>query len=84
MAFVGCAGVYGNSTVLRGLARLCRPGTPIARLYLRPLLTVAADGAFREDRKQFFFEHLIDSMTGRTTTVVAERDELGSSGSSPT
>jgi hypothetical protein len=33
IAFVACAGVYGNSAVLRGLTRLCRRGTPIARLY---------------------------------------------------
>jgi len=42
--------------------------------HFRPLLTVAADGTFREDRKQFFFEHLIESMTGRTNMVLAERD----------
>lgn len=34
VAFVACAGVYGNSTILRGMRRLCRPGTPITRLYL--------------------------------------------------
>lgn len=34
VAFVACAGVYGNGTALRGLKRLCRPGTPITRLYL--------------------------------------------------
>jgi hypothetical protein len=45
--------------------------------HLRPLLTAAADGTFREDRKQFFFEHLLESMTGRTTTVAAERDAPG-------
>lgn len=33
VAFVACAGVYGNSIVLRGMRRLCRPGTPIVRLY---------------------------------------------------
>ena len=43
--------------------------------HFRPLLTVSTNGAFREDRKQFFFEHLIESMTGRTTTVVSEREE---------
>jgi hypothetical protein len=42
--------------------------------HFRPLLTVSADGAFREDRKQFFFEHLIESMTGRAPTAVADRD----------
>ncbi|HVC96985.1 MAG TPA: hypothetical protein VND64_25120 [Pirellulales bacterium] len=44
VAFVGCAGVYGNSTVLRGLARLCRPGTPIAKLYLSWLASNALVG----------------------------------------
>ncbi|HEV3342353.1 MAG TPA: hypothetical protein VG125_18430 [Pirellulales bacterium] len=33
VACVGCAGAYGNSTLLRGLTRLCRPGTPVRRLY---------------------------------------------------
>jgi hypothetical protein len=31
--FVACAGVYGNTTLLQGMRRLCRPGTPIIRLY---------------------------------------------------
>ncbi len=50
--------------------------------HLRPLLTAAADGTFREDRKQFFFEHLLESMTGRTTAVAAERDAPGMRGTS--
>jgi hypothetical protein len=33
VACVACAGVYGNSMMMRGLKRLCRPGTPIGRLY---------------------------------------------------
>ena len=32
--FVACAGVYGNTSLLRGLRRLCRAGTPVLRLYL--------------------------------------------------
>jgi hypothetical protein len=32
--FVGCAGVYGNSTILRGMRQCCRPQTPFGRLYL--------------------------------------------------
>ncbi|HEV3006638.1 MAG TPA: hypothetical protein VGX78_19360 [Pirellulales bacterium] len=44
VAFVACAGVYGNGTVLRGLARVCRPGTRITRLYLSWLATNALVG----------------------------------------
>jgi hypothetical protein len=44
VAFVACACVYANGTVLRGLARLCRPGTRIARLYLSWLATNALVG----------------------------------------
>ena len=33
VACVACAGAYGNSTLLRGLTRLCRAGTPVRRLY---------------------------------------------------
>ena len=33
VACVACAGVYGNSTMMRGLARLCRSGTAIGKLY---------------------------------------------------
>jgi hypothetical protein len=31
--FVACAGVYGNTSLLSGMRRLCRPGTPLGRLY---------------------------------------------------
>lgn len=31
--FIACAGVYGNTSLLRGMKRLCRPGTSIWRLY---------------------------------------------------
>jgi hypothetical protein len=34
VCFVGFAGVYGNTSLLDGLRRLCRPGTPVRRLYV--------------------------------------------------
>lgn len=41
--------------------------------HFRPLLTVPADGSFRAEGKQFFFEHFFNSMTGRRHDGVAQR-----------
>lgn len=44
--------------------------------YFRPLLTVSASG-FRDDRKQFFFEHFMDSMQDQSQRAVAQHEPVG-------
>ena len=42
--------------------------------YFRPLLTTTASGQFREDQKQFFFEHLRESVVGPPRDVLARAE----------
>jgi hypothetical protein len=43
--------------------------------YFRPLLTVSPSGAFRTAHKQFFFEHLHQTLAGTDARVEPQRVE---------
>jgi hypothetical protein len=43
--------------------------------YFRPLLTVSASGSFHEQQKQFFFQHLRESVAGEPAEEKSQRGE---------
>ena len=63
-------GFTGNKVLIAWSAVFLLVGAQMLT-YFRPLVTVSA-GRFRDDRKQFFFEHFLDSMRDGAEMIVAE------------